>query len=101
MRIDTMNNANASVHNIKSGKNDFKDEKDILEKRLKDRIENGQPSFKLGMSSMTEDDWENFMNNINNSLEKAKTIQMEEKGESLESQIYNKIYFRLHEDDKN
>ena len=101
MRIDTMNNANASVNNVKSSKSVFKDEKNIFEKRLKDRIENGQPSFKLGMSSMTEDDWEIFMNNINKSLEKAKTIPMEEKGESLESQIYNKIYFRLHEDDKN
>lgn len=101
MRIDTMNKANAPVNNIKSNKSVFKDEKNIFEKRLKDRIENGQPKYNMGMSSMTEDDWESFMSNIDKSLENAKTIQLEKKGESLESQIYDKIYFRLHEDDKN
>ena len=65
----------------------------------KNRLENKQSAYNIGMTSITEQDWEELMNNIDSCMESVKKIREEEKEnneESLESKIYNRIYMKLH-----
>ena len=53
------------------------------------------------LTSITEQDWEELMQNIDVCMENAKnTINEKPEEESLESIIYNKIYSAIHKNDK-
>ena len=105
MRISNNSNfENATVNSKSVGKKTqtkdvFKDELGQFESKVKDRIENGAPAYSLGMTSMTEQDWEELMDNIDDYMEKAKELQMQKKEqlkeESIESRIYNKFFLQL------
>lgn len=107
MRIS--NNSNFASASVKSNtkkaqtKEVFSEELGKFEEKVRDRIENGEPAYNLGMTSMTEQDWEDLMENIDDYMEKARELQakQQEKMEqdSMESRIYNKFYLKLHEDE--
>lgn len=105
------NNSNIAGASSKSNSNKtttkdvFKDELGKFENLVRDRIENGEPTYSMGMTSMTEEDWEELMDNIDNYMEKAREIRIKQnekaKEESLESRIYNKFYMNLQNTDDN
>ena len=107
MRVSNNSNfENATVNNTskKAQTRDvFKDELGQFENMVKDRLENGEPVYNLGMTSMTEQDWEDLMDNIDDYMEKAKELQLQRKEkmqeESIESRIYNKFYLQLNSKD--
>ena len=48
----------------------------------------------MGMTSMTEDDWENLMRNVDSYMQKVKDmkeVSQEKQEESLEEKIYKKV----------
>ncbi|MBE5936365.1 MAG: hypothetical protein E7262_11410 [Lachnospiraceae bacterium] len=60
---------------------------------------NSTMPYNIDMTSITEQDWEELMDNINNCMENARDIRNskeDKKEESLELRIYNKLYMKLH-----
>lgn len=78
----------------KSTSAEFSKELKGFEAKLKDRLENGKPKYTMGMTSMTEDDWENLMRNVDSYMQKVKDmkeVSQEKQEESLEEKIYKKV----------
>ena len=78
----------------KSTRAEFSKEMDGFEAKLKDRLENGKPKYTMGMTSMTEDDWEDLMRNVDSYMQKVKDMKdanKEKQEESLEEKIYKKV----------
>lgn len=93
MRIN--NNYSGSITNDskKSTQLKFKEQIGVFEDKVRDRIENGEPAYTMGRTSMTEQDWENLMDNIDSYMEKARKLNEanQEKEESLEKKFYDRI----------
>jgi hypothetical protein len=65
------------------------------------RVSNDGFYNSTALTSITEQDWEELMQNIDKSMGQAKDMLNEkDEKESLESQIYNKIMMTLHKHDK-
>lgn len=98
MSIGLINNnvttkSSVSSHS-KSTTAEFSKELEGFEAKLKDRLENGKPKYTMGMTSMTEDDWENLMHNVDSYMQKVKDMKdanKEKQEESLEEKIYKKV----------
>ena len=78
----------------KSTRAEFSKEMDGFEAKLKDRLENGKPKYTMGMTSMTEDDWESLMHNVDSYMKKVREMKdanKEKQEESLEEKIYKKV----------
>ena len=109
MKISNDSNfASASVKsNTKKAqtKEVFSKELGKFEDKVREKLEFGEPAYNLGMTSITEQDWEDLMDNIDDYMEKAKELQAKQQEkmeqESMESRIYNKFYLKLHEKDGN
>ena len=65
------------------------------------RVSNNGFYNSTALTSITEQDWEELMQNIDTCMGQAKESMNEnEEEESLESKIYNKIYMSIHKNDK-
>ena len=92
--IDNNISTKSSVNTQKSTKVEFSKEIDGFEAKLKDRLENGKPKYTMGMTSMTEDDWESLMHNVDSYMKKVREMKdanKEKQEESLEEKIYKKV----------
>lgn len=92
--IDNNVATKASASTPKSTRAEFSKEMDGFEAKLKDRLENGKPKYTMGMTSMTEDDWEDLMCNVDSYMQKVKDMKdanKEKQEESLEEKIYKKV----------
>ena len=77
----------------KSTRAEFSKEMDGFEAKLKDRLENGKPKYTMGMTSMTEDDWESLMHNVDSYMKKVREMKdanKEKQEVSLEEKITKK-----------
>lgn len=97
MSIGLINNnvaTKGSVSTQKSTRTEFSKEIEGFEAKLKDRLENGKSKYTMGMTSMTEDDWEDLMRNVDSYMQKVKDmkdVNKEKQEESLEEKIYKKV----------
>ena len=92
--IDNNVATKGSASTPKSTRAEFSKEMDGFEAKLKDRLENGKPKYTMGMTSMTEDDWEDLMRNVDSYMQKVKDmkdVNKEKQEESLEEKIYKKV----------
>jgi hypothetical protein len=76
-------------------KDTFSNEVGKFEQKVKDRLENGEVTYTMGMTSMTEGDWEELMRNIDCHMKKVKELNeanMEKMKEKIsEKDVYEKI----------
>ena len=101
------NNGNFASASVKSDtkkvqtKEVFNEELGKFEEKVREKLNYGEPAYNLGMTSITEQDWEDLMDNIDDYMEKAKELQAKQQEkmeqESMESRIYNKFYLKLHD----
>ena len=78
MSIGLINNnvaTKGSVSTQKSTRTEFSKEIEGFEAKLKDRLENGKPKYTMGMTSMTEDDWESLMHNVDSYMKKVREMK--------------------------
>ena len=81
--------------NDKTIKETFSKEVGKFEEKVKDRLENGEVTYTMGMTSMTENDWENLMKNIDCHMKKVKELNEANrdrvKEKISEKDVYEKI----------
>lgn len=109
MSIGLINN-NTRIRNSVNSKNStstketttcdaFSKELEGFEAKVKNRLENGKPKYSLGMTSMTEEDWESLMDKVDSYMQKVRDMkdaeeekmQDKQQKESIEERIYKKV----------
>ena len=96
MKIKNNNYASTENYgNKKTTKDKFSMEVGNFQRKVKDRLENGETVYTMGMTSMTEQDWEDLMKNIDVHMKKVrelKDIEDEQiKDKMSEKDVYNRI----------
>ena len=69
----------------------------MRESKVNSTMNHGKSAYNIGMTSITEQDWEELMDSIDSCMEGARIINEqgnERDEESLERKIYNKLYMK-------
>ena len=78
-----------------STKTKFSEQVSLFEEKARDRIENGDPVFTMGMTAMTEEDWESLMKKVDSYMEKVRVMNEAKKEQIQEESLEKKIYDRI------